>query len=625
MERRVVIGAAVLIAGVALVLLADRMVPPEETAPVEEPVGVGSESVSLTGAAAPLTLMPAESIEDAAVEHGALRGRVVSWGDGVGVAGAEVTFAHGGATHALQTGSGGGFELVAIEPGRYELAVVSAEGYLPFAPEWGHSPVVFHARPRQRIAGITIYLTPAVLYRGQVQSPAGEPVAGATVRVVGEEGAGLSLAPALEPVASDLVGEFAIAAPDFALLEASHPEWTPGRARVDFAAQVSHRLHIRLGARADDTARFTIAGRVVAVGGAPVDGAVVEARFAAANPAAPAAQLRTTGRAATDANGEFAVVGLDAGTYALTASARGHAPAYRPVVRAGTRDVVLHLSYALALRGAVTDANTGEPVPTFALLLSATRGRQRVESVLDAAGAYQVNDLGAATYRVRVAAYGYATTAASEVTLVAAQREPAVLDFELTAGGRVHGVVIDEGTRSPLAGARVSCETGLRARDAVLPIAASGLTDARGRFELRGVATGLRSLVVAAAGHHGRIISGLQVEDDGDIGPLTIELAQVVEGEQPRLELTGIGAVLSPQDDGYVIGETLAGGGALAAGLVSGDIIIAIDGTPVSDLDFRDGIEMIRGAEGSRLTLTVRKAESGEEVEVEATRRRVRR
>ena len=612
------------VAGLAVWFWVGRTEPPEPDASADtdavEPAGA---PVLADNPAAPLTLLPAEVDQDRSVEHGALRGRVISWADGRGIVGAEVTFAHDGATHMLQSDGDGGFELVAPEPGRYELAVVSAEGYLPFAPEWGHSPVVFHTRPGQRITGIRVHLTPALAYRGRVENPAGEPVAGATVRVVGDQGAGMALAPALEPVASGARGEFAIAAPDYALLEASHPEWTPGRAPIDFAAQVSRTITIRLGAAADLAGDLSISGRVLAADGNPIDGALVEARYAAPNPAAPEAQLRTTGRAATGEDGTFVVAGLDAGIYALGARARGHAPAYRPVVRAGAEGIELRLGVGLSIRGAVTDADTGAAVPTFSVLLSPARGRQRLESVLDAAGEYLVGGLGPGPVRVRVAAYGYATSTAKNIIL-SANDDPAVVDFELSAGGRVHGVVIDEVTREPLPGARVSCETGVGAREVALPIAASALTDARGEFDLRGVAGGLRSLVVAAAAHHGRIISGLEVEEDGDIGPVTVELAPVAEGDQPRLELTGIGAVLSPHEGGYVIGETLEGGGAAGAGLVSGDLILAIDGTPVGELEFVDAIEMIRGVEGTTLTLTVRRS-SGQEIEVEATRRRVRR
>jgi C-terminal processing protease CtpA/Prc len=119
-------------------------------------------------------------------------------------------------------------------------------------------------------------------------------------------------------------------------------------------------------------------------------------------------------------------------------------------------------------------------------------------------------------------------------------------------------------------------------------------------------------------------VSGLAVTEGGDIGPITVELAKTEEGEEPRMELTGIGAVLSPKDDAMVLGQVLAGGGAAEAGLAAGDAIVRIDGAPVVDLGFDQAIQRIRGPEGSTVALGVRKAGGGEPVDILVTRRRVR-
>ena len=51
------------------------------------------------------------------------------------------------------------------EPGGYELVEVVADGYLPFAPQWGQSPVQFVAR-----AG-----NGTIEYRGGTEPPAVAP------------------------------------------------------------------------------------------------------------------------------------------------------------------------------------------------------------------------------------------------------------------------------------------------------------------------------------------------------------------------------------------------------------------------------------------------------------------
>jgi len=93
------------------------------------------------------------------------------------------------------------------------------------------------------------------------------------------------------------------------------------------------------------------------------------------------------------------------------------------------------------------------------------------------------------------------------------------------------------------------------------------------------------------------------------LGPLKVELEPTGEGEEPRLEMEGIGAVLSASNDSLVIARILDGGGAAQAGLAVGDEILSVDGRPVTELGFNGSIQRIRGPEGSCIPLTVRKAD----------------
>jgi C-terminal processing protease CtpA/Prc len=65
------------------------------------------------------------------------------------------------------------------------------------------------------------------------------------------------------------------------------------------------------------------------------------------------------------------------------------------------------------------------------------------------------------------------------------------------------------------------------------------------------------------------------------------------------------------------------GGGAADAGLVPGDQILAIDGTPVARLGYEGSIGVIRGPEGTTVVLRLRR--DGRESDVVAMRKRVRR
>jgi C-terminal processing protease CtpA/Prc len=98
----------------------------------------------------------------------------------------------------------------------------------------------------------------------------------------------------------------------------------------------------------------------------------------------------------------------------------------------------------------------------------------------------------------------------------------------------------------------------------------------------------------------------------------------VAEGEQPRIELAGIGAVLSADGDVMRIERTVEGGGAAEVGLTEGDAILEVNGAPVGDLGFGGCIERIRGPEGSTVRLRVlRGGRTAPEV-IDVPRRRIR-
>jgi C-terminal processing protease CtpA/Prc len=116
------------------------------------------------------------------------------------------------------------------------------------------------------------------------------------------------------------------------------------------------------------------------------------------------------------------------------------------------------------------------------------------------------------------------------------------------------------------------------------------------------------------------------VPEGGERGPITVELTPLAPGEDPRVELTGIGAVLAPRGERLAIVSVLAAGGAAEAGLGAGDEVLRIDGQPVAELSFADAVMLIRGPEGSTVTLGVRKrgAADGQELPVVVYRRLVR-
>jgi C-terminal processing protease CtpA/Prc len=105
---------------------------------------------------------------------------------------------------------------------------------------------------------------------------------------------------------------------------------------------------------------------------------------------------------------------------------------------------------------------------------------------------------------------------------------------------------------------------------------------------------------------------------------VTVELTPLKDGEEPRLELAGIGASLEKRGEAIWIGQVLPGGGAAEAGLVPGDGIMAIEGAPVEPMSLGEAVQLLRGPEGTSVTLSVVKASGGRPLTVSVPRRLVR-
>jgi hypothetical protein len=210
------------------------------------------------------------------------------------------------------------------------------------------------------------------------------------------------------------------------------------------------------------------------------------------------------------------------------------------------------------------------------------------------------------THRPSAAARGYAASAEKSIEIGPA---PATADFSLQRGARLKGTVIDRASKKPIELAKITLEgnLALTTGSSASEVRPSAITDESGAFELSGLPSGRVSLTTAATGHHGRIFGPQTAPESGELRPVTIELTPTTGDEEPRLELAGIGAVLAPKGDVLEIGQVVQGGGALAAGIVAGDAVLAVDGKLVKDLGFEGTVSAIRGPEGSTVVLTIQR------------------
>ena len=152
-----------------------------------------------------------------------------------------------------------------------------------------------------------------------------------------------------------------------------------------------------------------------------------------------------------------------------------------------------------SLFGRVIDARSRAPIAAFAIALFRRDGVATRPiapgSFIDPSGSYRVEGLSPGIYEATAMAAGFAW---SSYALVSVADSAVQADFELHAGARITGRVIDDSTRRPLAGAEVSLEG--RRGDApnlpVAPLSPEAETGPDGRFVLEHIPPDVNSVSV---------------------------------------------------------------------------------------------------------------------------------
>ena len=281
---------------------------------------------------------------------------------------------------------------------------------------------------------------------------------------------------------------------------------------------------------------------------------------------------------------------------------------------------MLRLSRGGTLRGKVTDAETGKTVSTFAVNAWSRPDALRLERVagqviVEPDGTYSLQGLPLEKLLVTVTAPGFAAAPGRDVEILPAAAPPSVADFALRRGARLRGTVIDRATRRPISGARIIVESPWAQEP---PSDASraktdAYSDAGGGFLLSGLSPGRVVLTVAASAHHMRKVSDQVAPASGEMTPATIELTPTGEGEEPRLERVSIGAGIVVTSAGLMVVRVAPGGGAAAAGLVDGDLLLAVEGRAVTNLGLEKTIDALYGPTDVPGTVVVQHASGARE------------
>ncbi len=92
-------------------------------------------------------------------------------------------------------------------------------------------------------------------------------------------------------------------------------------------------------------------------------------------------------------------------------------------------------------------------------------------------------------------------------------------------------------------------------------------------------------------------------------GYLSEEQYRLFEGTLSRF-LYGVGIYLEMRDSSITVVNVVPDSPARRAGIESGDLIIAVDGSPVTHLPLEEVVALIQGEEGKKVTLTLRRRET---------------
>ena len=111
------------------------------------------------------------------------------------------------------------------------------------------------------------------------------------------------------------------------------------------------------------------------------------------------------------------------------------------------------------------------------------------------------------------------------------------------------------------------------------------------------------------------------LENDDQVSSyLNPEDYQRSQEEEREVSYQGVGAVMSMEDGSLTIVSLMSDAPAERAGLQRNDVILEVDGTPVSSNELSDATANIRGPSGSRVTLLIQRPTETEPREVSVTR-----
>jgi len=227
--------------------------------------------------------------------------------------------------------------------------------------------------------------------------------------------------------------------------------------------------------------------------------------------------------------------------------------------------------------------------------------------------------------RVRVISFALAAVLVAVLAApVMPHADAASTPFVLSALKTLQKNYVDQLTAAPLLNAALTAAAKKAGADAGTPISdtatdgqASSLFTQRFAAITAGAAGRVTETDLAYAAVEG-MLSSLHDSHTAFVPPSLYQ--EIKRREAGQAAFTGVGIVLLHRDGQYYINEIYPGGPAEQAGIRVFDRIVAVDGHATSSMADDDVSKMIRGAVGTRVTLTVLRAGETDPVEVPIVR-----
>jgi protocatechuate 3,4-dioxygenase beta subunit len=435
---------------------------------------------------------------------------------------------------------------------------------------------------------------------GRVRDERDQPVAGAEVEIIAERGTFQRTT----ITASD--GSFAFSAlpreVTLNLRRAENPSRIAKRVPLTVKEGERQTLDVVLPAL-----RESLAVSVVDAQGEALE--LAEVNVLSLDPASP---LRTT--AFSDAQGKLEVADARGLPLRVTAQAPGFV---RQVLtlRGGEVAIELRLERGVLVQGRVT-ALRGRRAVSGAQVTLSSQGAHKTATT-DADGVYRFADIapGPVHLHVSQAELADAEFDASVTRTARDDRACELPDVDLDEPGAVEGEVVDE-RGDPVAGARVAVDRA----PSYLPSGplprGVAITDTRGAFALRGLASGPRT-IEAFAPDRGRGSAQLEVQSNRTHPGLRITLKPSGSLPDPFAP-AGVAVTLGERGQGaaleVVVVAVAEGSEAERAGLAAGDVITAIDDARPSSM--HEARSRLGGAPRSDVVLSVLRAGAAQRLSV---------